>query len=1266
MKPVQLTVSAFGPYAGRETIDFTGLYGQGLYLITGDTGAGKTTLFDAITFALYGETSGGVREPGMLRSKYAKAGTPTFVELVFLYRGKRYTVTRNPDYERPKEKGEGFTVQRGDAVLAFEDGRPPVTKSREVTRAVAELIGLDYRQFTQIAMIAQGDFQRLLLAETEERGKIFRQIFHTGLYQQIENRLKEEVKERLGQYEEIRRSISQYMSGVSEPEQLKLRMELEDLKKDKFAGRVEQGLELLQKLLAYDEEKLSQLDGELGLLEEKIREENERLGKAGQQEETQKAVLQKEAEKTALEPRLTAAKQAKAAAGEAAKACPELEIVIQETARRLEEWEKLKEARRTLEEKNAAAAEQERLRQEGRERLSLLSEQAAGDRKQLEQLQGSQAVKERLCDRRKQLQQRERELDGLSARLRQLGESLKKTQTELANGQEQAALYETEAERIKERQEQLSGREVVLAELTARKESCQRQRKALEESRIAWETAAGEMKRAEDGTAALWERTEQKRRQAAQTRQDRETLRDAALRESRARQEELALAGEEELLQRLREQLQALKERERQLVKIRSAYELACTSRDERRKSYQQLEQRFLDAQAGLLAGRLADGEPCPVCGSVHHPAPAALLERVPEKAELDRQKEALTEAENRVQQLSAQAGHIRDLLKQESGKLRQESRGLRGEDVKEERPAEEELTKQERELLFAAAEEGFTRLGEKRERNKKALSQARHDMEREKQAEAVLQKEEAELEALQGELEKKRQERNAIGGRLQEREGQLMAQATEILKQAAEQAGAEGAVGTVRKAERSLALCLEEMEAQEKGLRSELEEYNRLGQQREKQEICLQQVRQRLEESRRNLGIISSQEDEVRRQLQKSLEEPDMPRSGNGGGEWEEQLRTGLDGLRAELMRLDGQIGEQERRLEQKTRLEQELPRLEQEISEEEERQRQSELYGERLKLEKEQKEQEIRRLTEALAGTQEEELRAQIRRSRERKAQLNKEQEEASQAYEACKKEEAALEAALEVLRRQLSEGGSWKKEEILARRTAYEEQRTALNARRAERYSSCRNNRTIYNNVQGRREKMIEAEQEYIWMKALSDTAGGTLNKKQKIELETYVQTAYFDRILRRANLRLLTMTAGQYELKRQEGSANRKEKVGLDLSVIDHYNGSERSVKTLSGGESFQASLSLALGLSDEIQSCAGGIRLDAMFVDEGFGSLDEEALNLAVRALGSLADGDRLVGIISHVAELKERIERKIVVTKRRGGGAIGSSVEVLT
>ena len=183
------------------------------------------------------------------------------------------------------------------------------------------------------------------------------------------------------------------------------------------------------------------------------------------------------------------------------------------------------------------------------------------------------------------------------------------------------------------------------------------------------------------------------------------------------------------------------------------------------------------------------------------------------------------------------------------------------------------------------------------------------------------------------------------------------------------------------------------------------------------------------------------------------------------------------------------------------------------------------------------------------------------------------------------------------------------------------------------------------------------LADLDERWQWMNALSDTANGTLKGKDKIMLETYVQTIFFDRILRRANVYLMRMSGGQYDLQRCRTSDDRKSQSGLDLEVIDHYNGTTRSVRTLSGGESFLASLALALGLSEEIQMSAGGIRLDTLYVDEGFGSLDEDTLQQALRALHGLTEGNRLVGIISHVEELRRAIDRQIVVTKERTGGS---------
>ena len=189
----------------------------------------------------------------------------------------------------------------------------------------------------------------------------------------------------------------------------------------------------------------------------------------------------------------------------------------------------------------------------------------------------------------------------------------------------------------------------------------------------------------------------------------------------------------------------------------------------------------------------------------------------------------------------------------------------------------------------------------------------------------------------------------------------------------------------------------------------------------------------------------------------------------------------------------------------------------------------------------------------------------------------------------------------------------------------------------------------NETTLTNVAATLDELTSLENEYRMKKLLSDTASGQLSGKERISLETYVQTAYFDRIIQRANTRLMMMSNGQYELRRRTTSSGSAQ-TGLELNVLDHYNGTERDVRSLSGGESFKASLSLALGLSDEIQASAGGIQLDTMFIDEGFGSLDENSLQQALKVLNELTNGDRLIGIISHVAELKQ-IEKQIVVEK---------------
>ena len=245
-------------------------------------------------------------------------------------------------------------------------------------------------------------------------------------------------------------------------------------------------------------------------------------------------------------------------------------------------------------------------------------------------------------------------------------------------------------------------------------------------------------------------------------------------------------------------------------------------------------------------------------------------------------------------------------------------------------------------------------------------------------------------------------------------------------------------------------------------------------------------------------------------------------------------------------------------------------------------------------------------------------------------------------------------ATRAAIRQLREQLKTGADADLDKLSAklhiqRGQKLDEQRQSVHTRLAV-------NGRAHDKIIKQRDTLDALEQKFTWMDVLARTAAGTLSGKAKIDLETYVQATYFDHILSRANLRLQKMSGGQYDLKRRRNADNKQRRSGLDLDIVDHINATERSVNTLSGGEAFLASLALALGLSDEVQMSTG-IHLDTLFVDEGFGSLDSSALSKAYQTLAGLTEGNRLVGIISHVSELKERIDRQIVVSKGPDGSS---------
>ena len=289
MRPIKLTVSAFGPYADTQVLELDKLGTGGLYLITGDTGAGKTTIFDAITFALYGESSGGIRKADMLRSKYADAQTPTFVELVFTDHGKTYTIYRNPEYTRPKTRGTGTTTEPARVELTLPDGQP-ITRQKDVETAIRQIIGLSRGQFSQVAMIAQGDFRRLLQASTTERQAIFRDIFNTGLYETLQNQLKYHYNETLRRHSAAQQSLQQYIRGIMAAENSAYLPQLQNAVDGKLSAQTV--LELLEQLTQEDTAALAPLKQALLELEQTLEQTAAVLALAQQTEADRHALAQ--------------------------------------------------------------------------------------------------------------------------------------------------------------------------------------------------------------------------------------------------------------------------------------------------------------------------------------------------------------------------------------------------------------------------------------------------------------------------------------------------------------------------------------------------------------------------------------------------------------------------------------------------------------------------------------------------------------------------------------------------------------------------------------------------------------------------------------------------------------------------------------------------------------------------------------------------------------------------------------------------------------
>lgn len=1091
MRPLRLTLSAFGPYAGRTVIDLEKLGARGLYLITGDTGAGKTTIFDAITYALYGEPSGENREPSMFCSKYAQPDTPTEVELVFSYGGKTYTVRRNPEYERPAKRGGGTTTQRAEAELRLPDGRL-VTRPREVNSEIASIIGLNRNQFAQIAMIAQGDFLKLLLADTKSRQGIFREIFKTRYYMTFQDRVKREAGELQKACESARASVQQYIGGVLCHEDDLLLPKLEQAKAGELPfGETE---ELIETLIDQDRQADARCQEKMNALDQALEETAGLLGKAEELDKTRRSLEHISARRQALLPELEAARGA------------------------LEE-EDGKKPRRVELAKNLAALEAELPRyQELTDKqadLAALEEHISGLKEQQDQLaQARQAQADQLDVWKKEaesLSRAEADRERLSGE-QSRAEGRRSALSALAQDMTEWKNYGVQLQESQARREDLSCRwEQLSEELT-------RQNGILQASRDTWSAAEG-------------------------LEAEREKL---SHRQTQAEEQNRALEGLTDLLERCRASRTSLEQ-------AQAAYRTAQERAEQAEAVYSRKNRAFLAEQAGILAQSLEEGRPCPVCGSLHHPVPARASTEAPTEAELNRARASAEAARQAANERSMAAGGEKNAL---------EAR-------------EEQLLRQ---MASYVAEPSIADAA-----NQLSACKAENT--------AALAKIHQEQQVLEAQLT----HREELGQSIKHQEETLAA-----------------------------------LTARQEQLRAEITEA-------EVAQSGLQGQREQLE-------------GKLRRQLAEQLEGCTLESASL-------RIPTEQEAAQAALDKLEQQQRENAALVARKKELDEKIPHAEQEERKLEQRcsQCRETLAG------AESRKQEL--------AAQVEELRAGLRcpddaAARRQQSALQHEIKELDQALEvaqaACdarEKELAGLDTAIQGLKKLLESAETIDVPAQQARSKALNAARNAQAAEQRTIHTRLTTNQIALKNIRGKAADLKALEERYTWVRVLSDTVNGTLQGREKVALETYIQMTFFDRILRRANIRFLVMSGGQYELKRRRVAENNQSQSGLDLDVIDHYNGSERSVKSLSGGESFKASLSLALGLSDEIQSAAGGIRLDTMFVDEGFGSLDEESLQQAIRALTGLTEGNRLVGIISHVAELKEKIDKQIVVTKDRTGGS---------
>ena len=908
MRPLKLIISAFGPYDSKTEIDLSLLGSKGIFLIAGDTGAGKTSIFDAISFALFGTASGKVREPSMLRCKYSSDDTETYVEMEFLHRDCVYNVKRNPEYTRKSKRGDKLIKQKAEAELILPD-KSVISGYKTVNEKIENILGVNFSQFSQISMIAQGDFMRFITEQTKERNRVFREIFSTQKFEICQEKLKSETLELKNKYDSTKSEIENVLLSVETPTGA--------LTAD-YSNGYEEVLSEILRIENADTDELSLYNNELKSEEKRLEDLNVVMGKAEQAINIEKALNDALSFENENRPLLEKSYENVQKALELKKDIAEIEKDVHSINSQMDVYERADNLNNKINEYDKLISDNTKMLQKSNIKLNQLE-------KEIEEYKNTV-------------------------------ERLKNTESE-----------------IKEIEFKLKDLERAKNEIIKFQELYKNYNKALNDYN-----------------------------------------------------------------------------------KAKNEYIASYNKNNEITQIYLQKERAYFNEQAGLMAKDLKEGQVCPVCGSTIHPKKAELSENAPSYNELEILKSQIEAVNSKTSALSSEAGKAKGIFISFENEIKKGCASV------PENTAVNDIP----EIISNEAE------------NNKIMEQNLTELLNNK-------KKDEELKIKSAEKSEETEKRISAGKEY------------------------------ITKLQNEITYYT----AQNKSNREQLEVINK--------------------------SLIYKNKSEALNQIKKL-------------SDLKKEHETKIENAQIDFDSLNKLIIENDSKI--KT-------------------------------------------------------LKAQ-------KENLN--------SYDI---------SALRIER-----------DKITANKNNLNEKINLIQNR-------IFSNKKAYDNIKQKIKYLKEYESRLKIIKPLSDTANGNIPGKERITLEAYIQSAYFDMILNRANTRFMIMTDGQYEMKRRTEADNLRSRTGLEIDIIDHYTSSVRSIKSLSGGESFKAALSLALGFSEQVQSSCGGIKIDTMFIDEGFGSLDSQSLEQAVRALLKVTDSNKLVGIISHVSELKERIDKQILVTKRKTGGS---------